>query len=177
MNPPVHYVRRDWAAPILLGMFANQGVIRCYGFDPDFAPGAIPKESPDYRGLAWVAEGSGSARVVEWTTNRAVVEVSGASPEAVIAYDMNYDSSWRVDGEPALDFDGVVAGRLGPTRIASSSATFRARSPMSLPLFLVTLGRVSGGAVTLPPVGAWLSPFSAVPAVFRTPPERPLGRS
>jgi len=140
LNPPVQYVHRDWAAPVLLSMFANQGVIRCYGFDDKFEVHAIPKESPGYRGLAWVAEGEGEARVVEWTTNRAVVEVSGARPGALVAYDMNYDSSWRADGEPALELDGVVAGRLRPgsNRIEFSyfPRTFRG----SIPLFLVTLG-------------------------------------
>ena len=103
LSPPVQYVRRDWAAPILLAMFANKGVIQCYGFDPDFKPGAIARSDAGYRGLAWVAEGDGKARVVEWTPNRAVVEVTGAKPGAVVAYDMNYDSSWRADGEPALE--------------------------------------------------------------------------
>jgi len=119
LTAPVNYVRRDWAAPMLLAMFANQGVIRCYGVDPEFKPSAIPKERADYPGLAWVAEGEGVARVVEWTTNRAVVEVSGASPGALVAYDMNYDPSWRADDERALDVDGVVAGKLAPgsTRI------------------------------------------------------------
>lgn len=140
LNPPVQYVRRDWAAPILLAMFANQGVIRCYGFDPDFKPGAIPKESPDYRGLAWVAEGSGDARVVEWTPNRAVVEVRGASPGAVVAYDMNYDSSWRADGDPALDHDGVVAGRLSANATRIEFAYFPRTLRGSIPLFLLTLG-------------------------------------
>jgi hypothetical protein len=140
LNPPVQYVRRDWAAPILLAMFANQGVIRCYGFDPDFRGGALPRESPEYRGLAWVAEGSGTARVVEWTPNRAVVELRGASPGAIVAYDMNYDSSWRVDGGPALDHEGVVAGRLGPNAKRIEFSYFPRTLSSSIPLFLLTLG-------------------------------------
>jgi hypothetical protein len=139
LNPPVQYVHRDWAAPILLAMFANRGVIRCYGFDPSFKPRAIAKESPEYRGLAWVAEGEGQARVVEWTTNRAVVEVTGARPGTLVAYDMNYDSSWRADGENALDHDGIVAGRLraGSNRIEFSY--FPRTLAGSVPLFLATL--------------------------------------
>lgn len=175
LNPPYQYVRRDWAAPILLAMFANQGVIRCYGFDPDFEPGAIPRESPDYRGLAWVVEGSGTARVVEWTTNRAVVEVSGASPDAVIAYDMNYDSSWRVDGEPALDFDGVVAGRLGPNTNRIEFSYFPRTLYYSLPLFLFTLGACLWRRRYGPPARAWLGRFRPLQRFFR-PKERLPGR-
>jgi hypothetical protein len=156
LNPPVQYKRRDWAAPILLGMFANQGVILCYGFDPNFAPGAIPRESPDYRGLAWVAEGNGTARVVEWTPNRAVVEVSGASPGAVVAYDMNYDSSWRVDGEPALDHDGVVAGRLEPNATRIEFAYFPRTLRWSIPLFILTLGACLWRRRYGPILGGWL---------------------
>jgi hypothetical protein len=159
LDPPVQYVRRDWAAPILLAMFANQGVIRCYGFDPDFEPGAIPKESEDYRGLAWVAEGSGNARVVEWTTNRAVIEVSGASPEAVVAYDMNYDSSWRADGEPALDYDGVVAGRLGAN-------TNRMHAPLLAAAVLRDARSLLLAAELRPAPSRLVEPFSAVPAII-----------
>jgi hypothetical protein len=175
LDPPYQYVRRDWAAPILLAMFANQGVIRCYGFDPDFEPGAIPRESPDYRGLAWVVEGGGTARVVEWTTNRAVVEVSGASPEAVVAYDMNYDSSWRVDGEPALDFDGIVAGRLGPNTNRIEFRYFPRTLHYSLPLFLVTLGACLWRRRYGPPARAWLGGFRPLERFFR-PKERLPGR-
>jgi hypothetical protein len=152
LNPPVQYVRRDWAAPILLAMFANQGVIRCYGFDPDYRPGAIPKESPNYRGLAWVAEGSGEARVVEWTTNRAVVEVKGASDGAVVAYDMNYDSSWRADGERAFEHEGVVGGRLAP---GSSRIEFHYR-PRTLPAALVVFAATLGACLFRRRHAAWL---------------------
>jgi hypothetical protein len=48
---------------ILLAMFANQGVIRCYGFDPDFAPGAIAKAT---LGATKTADGLQS---VEWFKN------------------------------------------------------------------------------------------------------------
>jgi hypothetical protein len=110
--PPVQYLRRDWAAPILLSMFANTGVIRCYGVDPNFVPGARAADKPGYSGLVHVAEGQGVAKLVEWTPNRAVVEVSGATPSALVVYNMNYDPSWRANGEPALEWHGVSAKRL-----------------------------------------------------------------
>jgi hypothetical protein len=111
-HPPVQYRKRDWAAPMLLSMFANTGVIRCYGVDPNFVPGARAADRPGYSGLAYVAEGQGVAKVVEWTPNRAVVEVSGATPGALVVYNMNHDPSWRVNGEPALEWHGVSAKRL-----------------------------------------------------------------
>jgi hypothetical protein len=155
LNPSVQYVRRDWAAPILLSMFANRGVIRCYGFDPNYKPGAIAKQSPEYRGLAWVAEGEGTARVVEWTTNRAVVEVSGASPGAVVAYDMNYDSSWRADGEPALDHAGVVAGKLLPGSNRIEFSYFPRTLAWSVPLSFLTLALCFWRRRYAPAVRAW----------------------
>lgn len=136
--PPVQYVRRDWAAPMLLAMFANEGVTRCYGVDPRFVPSAVPVEAPEYRGLAFVL-GEGAARVTEWTPNHAVVEVSGAHPGDLLVYDMNYDASWRADGEPALDADGLVATRL---TAAAERVTFRyfpRTLRFSLPLLLLTL--------------------------------------
>jgi hypothetical protein len=156
LNPSVHYVRRDWAAPILLSMFANRGVIRCYGFDPNYKPGAIAKQSPEYRGLAWVAEGEGTARVVEWTTNRAVVEVSGARAGAVVAYDMNYDSSWRADGEPALDYAGVVAGKLVPGSNRIEFSYFPRTLAWSVPLSLLTLALCSWRRRYAPLLRAWV---------------------
>jgi hypothetical protein len=155
LNPPVQYVRRDWAQPILLAMFANQGVIRCYGFDPDFAPGAIAKGSPDYRGLAWVADGEGTARVVEWTTNRAVVEVSGARPGALIAYDMNYDESWRADGKRALSHSGVVSGHLAPGSNRIEFRYFPRTFAWSLPLFFATLAACLWRRKYAPVVRRW----------------------
>lgn len=111
LRPQVQYVRRDWAEPALLAMFANKGIVRCYGVDPTFVPSAIPVEAPDYRGLAFV-DGSGAARVVDWTPNHAVVEVTGATPGSLLVYDMNYDPSWRAGGKPALAVNGLVATRL-----------------------------------------------------------------
>ena len=156
LNAPVQYLRRDWAAPILLAMFTNRGVIRCYGFDPEFKPGAIPKQSPEYRGLAWVAEGEGTARVIEWTTNRAVVEVSGASPGAVVAYDMNHDSSWRADGEPALNHSGVVGGRLAPGSSRIEFSYFPRTLAWSIPLCLLTLGACFWRRRYAPTVRSWV---------------------
>jgi hypothetical protein len=138
-DAPVSYERPDWAAPMLLSMFANTGVIRCYGADPALKIGAIAADAPGYRGQVFVAEGEGVAEVVSWTPNSAEIRVAGASPGALIAYDMNYDPSWSVDGQPALNYRGLVAGHL---RGASSTVTFRyfpRTLRYSLPILLLTL--------------------------------------
>jgi len=110
---PVNYVLRDWAEPVLLAMFANSGVIQCYGVDPEFRVAAKAANAPGYRGRAYV-DGAGQATLVEWSPNRALVEVSGAEPGALVVYNMNHDVSWRANGEAALEHQGLVAARLAP---------------------------------------------------------------
>ncbi len=136
---PVHYVRRDWAQPVLLPMFANTGVTQCYGVDPNFVPSALPREHPAYRGLTHVAAGGGSTKVASWGPNHAVVDVRDAAPGSLLVYDMNHDPSWSANGEPALVHRGLVAARLrgGAERIEFRyfPRTFR----WSVPLCLLTL--------------------------------------
>ncbi len=137
LNPSVQYIVRDWAQPMLLAMFANTGVLRCYGVDPTFVSPVVPVSSSDYRGLAFV-EGDGNARVTEWTPNHAVVEVTGAHPGELLFYDMNYDTSWRAGGEPALDVRGLVATRLGSGNERVEFRYFPRTLWWSLPLALLS---------------------------------------
>lgn len=139
-NAPVNYVRPDWAAPMLLAMFANSGVIRCYGADPQLVIGAIAADAPGYRGRAYVADGPGRAEVVEWSPNRAVVRVRGARPGALVVYNMNADPSWSADGAPATALNGAVAARLAPGRDQLVFSYFPRSMKLALPLFAVTLG-------------------------------------
>jgi hypothetical protein len=144
---PVHYVERDWAEPMLLAMFANTGVIRCYGVDPSFKAATRAAGSAGYRGRAYVKLERNEredaerplAQVVEWTPNRAVVEVRGARPGALVVYNMNHDPSWRANGEPAVNHLGLVAGH---TRAGNERIEFRyypRTLRWSLPLCLITL--------------------------------------
>ena len=138
-HPTVHYKRRDWAPPILLGMFANRGLIKCYGLDPNFdGVGAIAADAPDYPGRAYVTQGNGSAEVVEWSPNRVVLRVQGASPEALLVYNMNYDPSWSANGKPALDYHHSVAARLGGGNETVELSYFPRTFRWSLPLFALT---------------------------------------
>ncbi|MEO8906314.1 MAG: hypothetical protein ABI488_27120 [Polyangiaceae bacterium] len=139
---PVNYVRRDWAPPMLLSMMANSGVIKCYGVDADFKPGALAVEQPGYRGNVYLAEGPGTAQLTGWSPNHADVLVSGARAGDVLAYNMNFDPNWTANGEPAIEYKGVVATRL---TASTTQVTFH-YAPRSLrysiPLFLLTLGGI-----------------------------------
>ncbi|MEP7052710.1 MAG: hypothetical protein ABJB12_20245 [Pseudomonadota bacterium] len=139
-NGPVNYLRRDWAPPMLLSMMANTGVIKCYGVDPRFKPGALAADAPGYRGNVYLAQGPGRAELSSWSPNHAEVHVTGARAGDVLAYNMNFDPNWSANGEPAIEYNGVVATRV---RADTTQVTFH-YAPRSLrysiPLFLLTLG-------------------------------------
>ena len=138
-NSPVNYLHRDWAPPMLLSMMANTGVIKCYGVDPHFVPAAVAVDAPGYRGRVYIADGSGSAQITDWSPNRAQVRVAGAAAGAVVVYNMNYDPSWRADGKPALDYHGLVAARLTGNETVVSFRYFPRTLRFTLPLFILTL--------------------------------------
>jgi hypothetical protein len=124
---------------MLLSMMANQGVIKCYGIDPNFQPAPHAADQPGYRGQAYIDQGQGSAEVVEWTPNRARVRVRGATAGALVVYNMNYDRNWRANGEPALEYQRLVAYRLGPGQSEVEFRYFPRTFAWSLPLLLLTL--------------------------------------
>ncbi len=138
-NAPVTYLEPDWSAPMLLAMFANTGVIRCYGADPSLAIGAIAADAPNYRGTAFIADGPGRADVVAWTPNRAAVRLRGAKPGALVVYNMNYDVSWSANGTPALQYEHKVAARLAPGHDTVEFSYFPRTFKYSLPVFALTL--------------------------------------
>lgn len=135
---PVSYVVRDWAEPALLPMMANTGVIHCYGVDPEFQSHAIPKGAREYRGPVYV-DGPGKAALVHWTPNTAIAELEGVTPGEIVVYNMNYDKSWRANGEPALVHDGLVAAR-APADGSRVEFSYVPRTlSWSMPLLLFTL--------------------------------------
>jgi hypothetical protein len=89
---------------------------------------------------------------------------------------MNYDSSWRVDEKPALDFDGVVAGRLEPNATRIEFRYFPRTLRYSLPLFFLTLGACLWRRRYGPPIRGWLSRFEPLQRLFSSK-GRPPGRS
>jgi hypothetical protein len=143
-NPPVYYKKSDWAGPILLSMFANTGVIRCYGI-PDFAGvGAKAADAPGYKGRAWLPYDSGTAEVVRWSPNHATVEVKNAQPGALVVYNMNWDASWRADGKRADKHENLVATHLAPGQTRVVFRYFPRTFKGSVPLFFLTLGLCIG---------------------------------
>ena len=138
VSPIVNYKRRDWAQPELLAMMANTGVVKGYGVDPRFVPAAVGAEDPAYRGTAYVDGGPGRATVSEWSPNHVVLNVTGARAGALGVYNMDFDKSWRANGEPAVNWHGLVAARL---KADSASVTFRyfpRTLAFSIPLALFT---------------------------------------
>ena len=138
-NGPVNYLRRDWAPPMLLSMMANSGVIKCYGVDEGFKPGALAAEAPNYRGRVYIEGGQGTADITDWSPNRADVRIAGATAGALVVYNMNYDASWRANGRPALDYHGLVATRLLGDEAQVRFSYFPRTLRYSLPLCLLTL--------------------------------------
>jgi hypothetical protein len=144
-RPSVTYVRPDWAPPVLLPMLANAGVIECYGVPEPLPRGARGIDSPEYRGRAWIARGTGKARVEEWSPSRAVVRLEGVPAGSLVVYNMNWDLSWTANGRPALEYEHAVAAYVEGD---SGRIEFRYRPRslgMSMTLFLLTLGIVVGG--------------------------------
>jgi hypothetical protein len=138
---PVAYKRPDWAAPILLSMMANTGVIECYGLDPGFQHniGAIGADKSNYPGRAYVSDGEGKAEVADWSPNHVVIRVEGAKPDATVVYNMNWDPSWRSNGATALNVSNAIGSRLrsGQNRIEFHYVPRTLK--WSLPIFLLTV--------------------------------------
>lgn len=143
-EPPFQYKRRDWAGPMYLAMLGNTGVINCYGAPPFDRKGARPVGAADYKGEVWLT-GHGTARIAEWSPNHVVVDVEGADPGSLLAYNMNFDEGWRSDAGPVEALQNVVATRI---QGGSSRVTLRYRPPY-LGLGVVTAALAVGGLVWL----------------------------
>jgi hypothetical protein len=131
----------DWGQvgrQLMLGMFANTGVTRCYGIPPELVGAVTPKGAPGYKGEAFFPGSSAArAKVTRFTTNSAVVHYENAEPGAVLAYNMNWDPSWRADGAFAEESHGLVA-----TRVTKSAGDVEFRyypRTLNLGLFLCAL--------------------------------------
>jgi hypothetical protein len=111
-RPTNNYNNPDWAGALLLSMYANEGMLRCYGIPDVGTPGALAHDAPGFAGEAYLTEGSATARVVDWSPNRAVVEFSGATPGSLLVYNMNWDPSWLAQDGPALEHKRAVATRV-----------------------------------------------------------------
>jgi hypothetical protein len=128
------------AGASLLAMERNEGFVDCDLVPGSAKPhGAISRTSPGYRGEAYVADGPGTASVVEWSPSHAVVQYAGVRPGSTIAYNMNWDPGWNANGEPALEIAHAVAATV-TTPSGRVEFRYRPRSlASSLALFFVTI--------------------------------------
>ena len=97
-QPPYQYRKRDWAAPMLLSMMANTGVLQCYGVpqQPHRPPAPLPPTAADYRGEVYVL-GGGRARLLRRTNNRIDVQVTDAAVTSRVVVNLRYWLGWSVD--------------------------------------------------------------------------------
>lgn len=121
-HAPINYVRRDWAAPMLLSMAGNIGVIDCYGVPRSRDVGALASDDDRYRGLAYLVPDQGTAVVREWSPSRALIDVDGAADGAMLVYNMNHWQGWSSDAGEVVSYQHAVAVKLdkqsGPVELA-----------------------------------------------------------
>jgi hypothetical protein len=108
--------------------------------------GAWGADDPEYRGEAYVAEGTGRASIVSFTPNEVVVRVEGARPGDTLVLNQNWDAGWRADGARATAHADAVAFVLGAP---DQTVRFRYR-PRSFDWGLAL------AAVTAVGAGVWL---------------------
>jgi len=136
--PAYNYEPRGaWAGPSLPAMMSNEGFLGCYSVPDRAEPhGAVATSAPGYRGEVHFEDDSGTATIVHWSPNRAEVEYAGATPGAILVYNMNYDPNWRADGRPSFEHQHAVA-----TRVTASRGTVEFRYfPRMLPWGLLFFG-------------------------------------
>lgn len=171
-RPPFDYVPSESRAGAAYpAMIANVGFVECDLVPSGAQPrGAIPQGDPAYRGEAYLASGQGTARVAAWSPNHAAIDYEGAAPGDVVVYNMNWDPSWRADGEPALDHAHAVAAAAKGT---SGRVTFRYAPRTlwpSLAVFVFTMAACFGGPSAL---ARGLRRMRRSPGPLGTPPAGP----
>jgi hypothetical protein len=107
--PPSLAYQADWAPATLTAVLANISTTDC-GTYPAFhnyfrdhqghipGLGARGVGDADYRGEAYIDEGTGTADIVKFTPNEITVAVSGAKPGEHVMLNQNWDAGWSADG-------------------------------------------------------------------------------
>jgi hypothetical protein len=149
----------DWSPPSLPAVLGNVGTIDCGTFPPFHnywrhpGPNGIPAPGmgarsigdKDYRGEAFVAEGTGSAAIVKWTPNEMTVEVHGARRGDHVLLNQNWDPGWSANGSRTIDWADLPAAEL---HSPDETVVFRYR-PRTWWLSLGLLALTIGGTVWL----------------------------
>jgi hypothetical protein len=125
---------------------ANIGLIQCNTFhglvnypgaqvtDPSMLGrpkelGAHGVEELAYRGEVYLAHGNGSASFTEWSPNEFEVTVTGADVGDEVVVNQNWDPGWKVDGEPAVNYEHTIAA---PVTSSQQVFHFVYRAPLFL---------------------------------------------
>jgi hypothetical protein len=103
---PIAY-QSEWAAPSLGAVMANVGTTDCGTF-PAYhnyfrdhqghipGLGAHGVGDADYKGEAFLAEGTGKAEIVKFSPNEITVATHGATPGEHVVLNQNWDPGWSV---------------------------------------------------------------------------------
>jgi hypothetical protein len=120
LPPREGYQLCGWDVATLPGVFDNVGTLECNtdnGLQITqrdevgrmLGVGAWGEDDAEYRGEAYVAEGSGTVSVVSWSPNDVEVRVDGAHPGDHVVLNQNWDPGWLADGAPAIAYRDAVA--------------------------------------------------------------------
>jgi hypothetical protein len=143
----LQYQRRDYAPEAVPAVLAGIGVLQCTmhaslniwapkaGDGRPFGMGARGRDGKEYRGEAYTESGQGTARIVQFSPNRVVVEVRGARAGERLILNQNFDPGWSADGRAAQPYKSAIAV---PLTASSARVTFRFW-PRGLTLGLVAL--------------------------------------
>lgn len=142
----------DWVSPSLTAVMANLGTIDC-GTYPAFhsyfrdhsghlaGVGAHGVGDPDYHGEAYVAEGTGTAEIVDFTPHAITVAVHGATPGEHVVLNQNWDPGWSAKGAVTDGWKDQVSARIdAPDQVFA----FRYRPLTWFPGLALCAGTVGG---------------------------------
>jgi len=120
----LQYQRRDYAPEALPALLAGVGVLQCTmqaslnvwapkaANGRPFGMGARGRDGADYRGEAFTASGAGTAKIVSFSPNEVVVEVTGARRGERLVLNQNFDPGWRINGEPSEPYREAISALL-----------------------------------------------------------------
>ena len=143
----------SYGVPTLPAEIGNVGEIDCMIF-PGFniwvrdSNGVIPflgakgQGDPAYRGEVFTASGTGKATLERFTPNAMTVRVENATRGDLVVLNQNWDSGWRGNGQPAVDYHDLVAA---PVAGPYQTVVFRYLPRLwwlSLGILAVTVGAI-----------------------------------